>query len=92
MAGRNTMKIRLIIDCEDREEAQMYLDASKNQELVSNVWDELFRPRHKYGHSKTQIKELLELSEKPTEMEMYANKKCNELMDYLEDLWHDLTL
>lgn len=69
----------LIITSDDKEELKVYLDAYKYMDNIDEMWNSLFRPRYKHGYNSEKINNLLK------------NKKCNELMDELEQIYRDIT-
>jgi len=62
------------------EEREEYDDAMKGHIYkfnLDNIWNNVFRPRHKHGYNNQRLMELLE------------DDKCNELMDILENLYRE---
>lgn len=66
----------LIFDMEThRDEYEDAINGWKYRSRIDDIWNEVFRPRHKHGYGNSRINELLEKPE------------CDELMDLLEDLY-----
>lgn len=67
------MKVYLQFDIpEENDEYQDAMEGSNHRIKFEQIWDKLFRPRHKHGYSNEKIQKLL------------ANKQCQKLMDELE--------
>lgn len=64
---------------EDQEEFEDAQKGSKYKGVIDDMWNDMFRPRHKHGYSETRINEILE-----------NNKEANELMDLLEDMYREI--
>lgn len=43
-------KIILNIECENAEEAEVYLKAYKYKHMLDDIWEECFRPNRKHGY------------------------------------------
>jgi hypothetical protein len=62
---------------EEREDFQVAQDGWKYKLAMEEVWDRIFRPRHKHGYGK-EIDELLKKEE------------CDKLMDHLEGVYREI--
>lgn len=60
---------------EEREEYEAAVNGARNQLRIEDIWEELFRPRHKHGYNNERLQQLL------------ADDKVNEALDILEDLY-----
>lgn len=69
----------LKISCETREEARDYLKAFDYKDALEDMWNRIFRPRHKHGYGDQEINEILGNSE-----------ECNKVIDYLEEIYHKI--
>ena len=70
------MKVTLEFDGhEEREDYEDALNGSKYKSQVEDVWQHLFRPRHKHGYNDAELNTLLE------------NDCCDKLMDKLEEIY-----
>ena len=67
----------------EREELDSALNGWKYKAAFEEVWQKLFRPRHKHGYSNQVIERLL------TPDQTLNTDCCNELMDELEKLYHE---
>ena len=63
---------------DDREEYELALAAYKYKHFYKEVWEKLFRPRHKHGYVDGRIDVLLE------------NECCQHLMDRLEEIYKEV--
>jgi len=79
----------LIITSDDTEDIKVHLDAWKYKLLCDDVWDKIFRPRHKHGYMDKELNDLLGLdfSEKAVTPEQEA---ANKVMDKLEEIWREM--
>lgn len=64
---------------EENEEFNHATNGSKYKNQIEELWQHMFRPRHKHGYINDRINELLK------------NEDCNELMDLLESVYHEVT-
>jgi predicted secreted Zn-dependent protease len=83
------MQTKLIFTLPDeREEFQDAVNGTDNrikyESIKDDIWNLMFRGRHKHGYNDSVINELLGLNiEEDTEV----TKSCNELMDRLEEIY-----
>ena len=63
---------------EEQQDFEEALNGSKYKNYLDDIWNNLFRSRHKHGYSNQRINELLE------------DPKCEELMDLLENIYKDV--
>lgn len=70
------MKVMLEFDgYEEREQYEDAINGWKYKNRIEEIWQQVFRPRHKHGYVDKRINELLE------------DSKCDELMNLLEELY-----
>ena len=62
---------------EEREAYENALNGWKYKVALDDIWNTVFRPRHKHGYSEDRINDLL------------TDPKCHELMDLLEKIYLD---
>ena len=77
----------IVINCDTREDAIVYTKAYQYKEAMEEVWQRLFRPRHKHGYNVKKINDLLKLYEESVQGEA---DPCNDLMDELEKIYHEI--
>ena len=71
---------------EDREELDAALNGAKYRDKLDEIWNQLFRPRHKHSYGNERVNELIAFNG-PETPESIA---CNELLDYLEQIYRDI--
>jgi hypothetical protein len=69
---------------EDREDYGAAINGFAYKYKFEEVWDEMFRPRHKHGYRNKRLNDLL------MEDETEAGKIANEVMDILESIYQDI--
>lgn len=74
---------------DSQEEVDDAMNGSKYKDMLDEMWQQLFRPRHKHGYADTGINDLVGLQVEE-EQETEAQKACNALMDKLEVIYHDI--
>lgn len=83
------MKVILEFDGDtERDELETALKGWKYKYRLDGIWDGLFRGRHKHGYLDDRINNLLGIHEEGEGTE--AQKKCNELMDILEQKYREI--
>lgn len=71
---------KVTIDCDTSEDAKVVIDAYRYREAFNNIWESMFRPRHKHGYDNSTINDILHRSE-----------DANELMSCLEEIYHSIS-
>ena len=83
------MKITIEFDgYEEREELQDALKGGEYKSKLDDLWQVLFRPRHKHGYNDSDLNALLGLNLSEEEM-LIQHTACNVLMDKLEKLYNE---
>lgn len=72
----------IVINSDDKEDITVYPKAYKYKEAFEEVWQKLFRPRHKHGYNVKNISDILD--------EETEDGPANKLMDELEKLYHEI--
>ena len=73
------MKVTLEFDSfENAEELEDAMNGSRYKLTLEEMWDKIFRPRHKHGYNDPELNKLLE------------SEECSQLMDKLEKLYLDI--
>jgi hypothetical protein len=70
---------------EEQQEFETAVHAVSYRAAVEEIWQKLFRPRHKHGYSQSQINLLLD-----EEIDPGSAAACHALMDELEKLYHEV--
>lgn len=86
------MKLTLQYDLskeDSQEDIDCALNGGKYKYMLDEMWQQLFRPRHKHGYADTEMNELVGLQVEE-EQETEAQKACNALMDKLEQIYHSI--
>lgn len=74
------MKAKLEFDLpEEREEHEDALKGTKYRSQLDDIWDKMFRPRHKHGYNDEKINAIVQSPE------------GEKLMDYLEEIYKEIT-
>lgn len=74
------MKAKLEFDLpEEREEHEDALNGSKYKYQLDDIWNKMFRPRHKHGYMDEKINEIV------------RSPEGEKLMDYLEEIYKEIT-
>ena len=82
------MKVILEFDGnEEREEINDALKGGEYKSKLDEMWQQMFRPRHKHGYNDKDINDLLGAHISDEEMEP-AHTACCRLMDELEKIYH----
>jgi len=81
------LKITIEFDgYEEREDLNDALKGGEYKSKLDEIWQELFRPRHKHGYSDSDINNLLGLHVSEEEMQA-THIACNALMDAIEKIY-----
>jgi hypothetical protein len=64
---------------EEQEEFQDALNGTKNAIKFSEVWEKLFRPRHKHGYNNSKLQDLID-----------SSPQVGEALDILEELYQEI--
>lgn len=73
------MKAKLEFDLpEEREEHEDALNGTKYKLQLEDIWNKMFRPRHKHGYDDQQINDIVQRPE------------GEKLMDYLEEIYKEI--
>jgi hypothetical protein len=81
------MKVILEFDSfSEADELDTALNGGKYRDKLDEVWQKLFRPRHKHAYGNERINDLIAFNG-PETPESIA---CNELLDYLEQVYRDI--
>lgn len=74
------MKVKLEYTLpEEMEEYELAMDGASNKFKLDDVWERIFRPRHKHGFGDEEINKIIQTPE------------GEKLMDYLENIYKDIT-
>jgi hypothetical protein len=83
-------KVILEFDAETEQEAlSCAINGAKYKDRLDEIWQQLFRPRHKHGYSNQLIQDCLGM-EVAEEDETEAHKACHALMDALEAIYREV--
>jgi hypothetical protein len=72
-------KFTLTIQCETKEDVVMHSRAVDYKLALDEIWNVLFRPRHKHGYGNPEVDTIIQDSE-----------EVNKVMDLLEERYRDL--
>lgn len=71
---------KVILEFNLPEEREAFEDATKGSEYkwaLEEVWDKVFRPRHKHGYGRKDIDDLME------------DERVSKVVDFLEEIYHE---
>lgn len=84
------MTIKFTIETDDKEEIDIYMNASNYRSALHRIAQEVFRPHRKHGYSNKKLEDLIENSgafEDPTYGEL---SKGSEIISILEKMFYEI--
>ena len=84
------MKAKLVFSLpEETTEFNNAVNGGRYADMLEDMWNLLWRPRHKHGYQDAIINELLG-AEVPEDQETDAHRACHLLMDRLELIYQHI--
>jgi hypothetical protein len=74
-------RYEITVKCQDDSEVVDVVKAYDYKRALHELWDVLFRPRHKHGYPEARVNEIIA-----------ENDAVNELMDALEEKYREIMI
>jgi hypothetical protein len=74
-------RYEITVKCHDDSEVVDVVKAYDYKRAIHEVWEVLFRPRHKHGYHNDRVNEIIA-----------QNPAVNELMDFLEESYREILI